>query len=66
MDVVIATVFEDFVPTNTEFEGSLNDRQVPDAFAVIVLPKAILIPVEAVQVPFEETVAVDPSATPFS
>ena len=65
-DVVIATVFDDFVPTTTEFEAALNERHVLDAFAVIVLPKPMLIPVEAVQVPFANTVVVDPSATPFS
>jgi hypothetical protein len=64
--VVIATALVDFVPSTTEFEAVLVAIQVPEAFAVIVLPSAILIPVEAVHVPVAETVVVDPSATPFS
>ena len=55
------------MPTTTEFEAALKERQVAlDAFAVIVLPKAMLIPVEAVQDPLAKTAVVEPSAIPFS
>ena len=57
----------DCVDTTTEFDASLIDKHVDEnALAVTELPKAILIPVEAVQVPFAKTVVVEPSAIPFS
>ena len=65
-DEEIVTVFVDLVPTTTEVEAALSDKHALDALAVIVLPKAILIPTEAVQIPVAETVVVEPSATPFS
>ena len=64
--VDIVTVFVDLVFTTNALEAGLKAKHELDAFAVIVLPKAILIPDEAVQVPFARTVVGAPSAVPFS